>query len=226
MPPRLSRFLGLCLVAWCGSAVSAGQAVPGAGAAATPAIAPVVPGQSAPPGRDPASHTGAGFAVPTSASYLLQPGDVLQVTVWKEIDLTSEVLIRPDGGMTYALAGDMQASGHTVAELTAMLEARIRKFEPDAVVTVTIKATSGNRVYVIGKVNHPGDFPLNRPTDVMQALSLAGGATPFADTNAIRILRRDGDHEKAISFRYHDIERGRRLNQNILLQSGDTVVVP
>jgi polysaccharide export outer membrane protein len=75
-------------------------------------------------------------------------------------------------------------------------------------------------------VARPGDFPLNRPTDVMQALSLAGGATPFADTNGIRILRRSGDKESAIRFHYGDVQRGRKLEQNILLQSGDTVVVP
>jgi polysaccharide export outer membrane protein len=124
------------------------------------------------------------------------------------------------------VAGDRHAAGHTVAELTAWLELRIRKLEPDAVVTVVVKAATGNRVYVIGKVNKPGDFALNRPIDVMQALSLAGGATPFADTNAIRILRRSGDRQTAISFRYGDVEHGRKLNQNILLQSGDTVVVP
>jgi polysaccharide export outer membrane protein len=162
----------------------------------------------------------------TTAGYVLQPGDVLQVAVWKETDLTAEVLIRPDGGMSFPLAGELHAAGHTVAELTAMLEKRVRKFEPDAVVTVVVKAAAGNRVYVIGKVQRPGDFPLNRPTDVVQALSLAGGATPFADTNGIRILRRDGNHQTAIAFRYGDIEHGRKLDQNILLQSGDTVVVP
>lgn len=165
-------------------------------------------------------------AGPVSAAYQIQPGDVLQVSVWKETDLTSEVLVRPDGGISFALAGELPAAGHTVAELTALLEQRIRKYEPDAAVTVSVKLASGNRVYVIGKVNHPGDFPINRPIDVMQALSLAGGATPFADTNAIRILRRDGAHETSISFRYGDIEHGRKLAQNILLQSGDTVVVP
>jgi polysaccharide biosynthesis/export protein len=158
--------------------------------------------------------------------YKLRPGDVLQVSVWKETDLQSEVLIRPDGGMSFALAGELQAAGHTVAELTSMLETRIHKFIPDAVVTVAVKSAGGNRVYVIGKVNRPGDFPLTGPIDVMQALSLAGGATPFADTNDIRILRRDGEHETSIHFRYHDIARGRRLDQNILLQNGDTVVVP
>jgi polysaccharide export outer membrane protein len=162
----------------------------------------------------------------TSPGYLLQPGDVLQVAVWKETELTAEVLIRPDGGMSFPLAGEMQAAGHTVAELTATLQGRIRKFEPDAVVTVGIKAAAGNRVYVIGKVVRPGDFPLNRPTDVMQALSMAGGATPFADTNAIRILRRSGERETSIRFRYNDVQHGHNLEQNILLQSGDTVVVP
>ncbi len=159
-------------------------------------------------------------------AYILQPGDVLQIAVWKETDLTSEVLIRPDGGISFPLAGELHAAGGTVAELTSMLEKRVRKYEPDAVVTVVVKAVAGNRVYVIGKVARPGDFPLNRPTDVMQALSLAGGATPFANTDGIRILRRAGNHEASIGFRYSEVERGRRLDQNILLQSGDTVVVP
>jgi polysaccharide export outer membrane protein len=158
--------------------------------------------------------------------YKLQPGDVLQVTVWKETDLQGEVLIRPDGGISFALAGEFHAAGRTVEELTALMEARVRKFVPDAVVTVAVKAAAGNRVYVIGKVAHPGDFPLNRPIDVMQALSLAGGATPFADTQEIRVLRRDGARQSSFAFRYGDVERGRKLDQNILLQSGDTVVVP
>jgi polysaccharide export outer membrane protein len=158
--------------------------------------------------------------------YLLRPGDVLLISVWKETDLQGEVLIRPDGGVSFALAGELQAAGHTVAELTSMLETRIRKYIPDAVITVSVKAATGNRVYVIGKVNKPGDFPLIGPMDVMQALSLAGGATPFADTNGIRILRRDGDRQTTLKFRYGDIEHGHKLDQNILLKNGDTVVVP
>jgi polysaccharide biosynthesis/export protein len=161
-----------------------------------------------------------------SDGYKLRPGDVLQVSVWKETDLQSEVLIRPDGGMSFALAGELQAGGHTVVELTSMLQERIRKFIPDAVVTVAVKAAGGNRVYVIGKVNRPGDFALIAPIDVMQALTLAGGATPFADTNDIHILRREGDTQASIRFRYGDVARGRKLDQNILLRNGDTVVVP
>ena len=158
--------------------------------------------------------------------YRLQPGDLLQVVVWKETDLQSEVLIRPDGGISFPLAGDMRASGRTTAELRTELETRVRKLIPDAVVTVSVKAPNGNRVFVIGKVNRPGDFPLLRPTDVMQALSLAGGATPFANTNKIRVLHREGSHQTSIRFRYSDVARGRNLDQNVLLESGDTVIVP
>ena len=161
-----------------------------------------------------------------STGYRLQPGDVLQVVVWKETDLQSEVLIRPDGGISFALAGDVQAAGLTTAQLRTELELRVRKLIPDAVVTVSVKAPNGNRVFVIGKVNRPGDFPLLRPTDVVQALSLAGGATPFANTDKIRVLHRDGARQTSMRFCYSDVARGRNLEQNIILQSGDTVIVP
>jgi polysaccharide export outer membrane protein len=163
-------------------------------------------------------------AIPSG--YKLQPGDVLQIVVWKETELQSEALIRPDGGISFPLAGDIWAAGLTTAELRSELETRVRKLIPDAVVTVAVKAPNGNRVFVIGKVNKPGDFPLLRPTDVMQALSLAGGATPFASTDKIRVLHRDGSRQTSVRFRYSDVARGRNLDQNILLQSGDTVIVP
>jgi polysaccharide biosynthesis/export protein len=158
--------------------------------------------------------------------YKLQPGDILQVVVWKETDLQSEVLIRPDGGISFALAGDMQAAGRTTEQLRTELEVRVRKLVPGAVVTVSVKAPNGNRVFVIGKVNRPGDFPLLRPIDVMQAISMAGGMTPFASSDKIRVLHREGLHQNSVRFRYNDVARGRHLEQNILLQSGDTVIVP
>jgi polysaccharide biosynthesis/export protein len=169
------------------------------------------------------------FAADPSAiaeGYKLQPGDVLQVVVWKETDLQSEVLIRPDGGISFALAGDMQAAGHTTDELRQELETRVRRLVPGAVVTVSVKAANGNRVFVIGKVNRPGDFALNRPIDVMQAISLAGGITPFASADRIRVLHRDGAKLNSIRFRYSEVVKGRNLAQDILLQSGDTVIVP
>jgi polysaccharide export outer membrane protein len=163
---------------------------------------------------------------PVPDGYKLQPGDLLQVNVWKETELQSEVLIRPDGGISFALAGDLQAAGLTTDELRAALELRVRKLVPDAVVTVLLKSPNGNRVFVIGKVNHPGDFPLLRPIDVLQAISMAGGLTPFASNNQIRVLHRDGSHQNSYRFRYDQVVKGRHLDQNILLQSGDTVIVP
>jgi len=163
---------------------------------------------------------------PDAEGYRLQPGDLLQVNVWKETELQSEVLIRPDGGISFALAGDLKAAGLTTDELRQALEMRVRKLVPDAVVTVLLKSPNGNRVFVIGKVNHPGDFPLLRPIDVLQAISMAGGLTPFASNNQIRVLHRDGSHQNSYRFRYDQVVKGQHLDQNILLQSGDTVIVP
>lgn len=161
-----------------------------------------------------------------NAPYRIQPGDLLVVSVWKETDLQGEVLVRPDGGLSFPLAGEHMAAGHTVEELRQAIDAKLRKYIPDPVVTVSVKGIGGNRVYVVGKVNRPGEFPFSRPLDVMQSLSLAGGATPFAAINDIVILRRQNGKQVSIPFRYEDVARGKRLDQNILLESGDTVVVP
>jgi polysaccharide export outer membrane protein len=230
---RLKRLAVVAVysIVWCCSGCStkplarADSAPPPTGTAAAPVI--VAPPAEAAAAKPASPVPGAGVAGSMiSNDYVLQPGDELQIAVWKETDLKQDVVIRPDGGISFPLAGDLSAAGLSVAELTVALEKRVRRYEPDAVVTVMVKAAVGNRVYVIGKVNKPGDFALNRPIDVMQALSLAGGATPFANTNHIRVLRREGNHIRAIAFRYGDVQRGRRLDQNILLKSGDTVVVP
>ena len=159
-------------------------------------------------------------------SYRLQPGDVITVSVWKETDLQSEVLVRPDGGFSFALAGDIDAVGKTVEEIRTILVERLKRYIPNPVVTVAVKLIGGNRIYVVGRVNHAGDFPLSSPLDVMQAIALAGGTTPFAAINDIVILRRHNGEQQALHFHYSDVARGRELAQNVLLQGGDTVVVP
>jgi polysaccharide export outer membrane protein len=158
--------------------------------------------------------------------YTIQPGDVLQVSVWRETELQAEVLVRPDGGISFPLAGDLQVSGMATADVADAIAARIKRFIPDPLVTVATKLISGNRIYVVGKVNRPGEFTMNRPIDVMQAIGMAAGATPFADLSAVRVLRRENGQQSAIRFDYKDVERGRSLEQNIVLKSGDTVVVP
>ena len=158
--------------------------------------------------------------------YLLQAGDVLAISVWKETDRTAEIFVRPDGCISVPLSGDVPAAGPTVSDLRMALEARVRRLVPEAAVSVLLKMPQGNRIYVLGKVQRPGDFMMVRPTDVMQAVALAGGTTPFADLNDIRILRRENGRQVSLPFHYAEVERGRRLDQNILLQGGDTVVVP
>lgn len=162
----------------------------------------------------------------TAGAYTVQPGDVLGISVWKEQDLQGEVLVRPDGGFSFPLVGEVMGAGKTIAELQREISSRIEKFVPDAVVTVSVRQPQGHRIYVVGRVNRPGEYVTPREVDVMQALSLAGGATPFAALNKIKVLRRSADGQTAIPFRYEDVERGRHLEQNILLQGGDVVVVP
>jgi polysaccharide export outer membrane protein len=162
----------------------------------------------------------------TPPAYHVQPGDVLQVSVWKEPDLQLEVLVRPDGAFSFPLAGDVDTRSKSIEELRTELTSRLKRYIPDPVVTIAVRQIMGNRIFVIGQVNRPGDFPFSRPVDVMQALSMAGGTTSFAALNDIVILRRDGTQLRKIMFRYADVARGKDLDQNIQLISGDTIVVP
>jgi polysaccharide biosynthesis/export protein len=169
----------------------------------------------------------AGAAPPADATYTVKPGDTLMVSVWKEPDLQGPVLVRPDGQFSFPLAGQMDARNKTVQELQQELTAKLKKYISDPVVTVSIQEIKGNKVYVIGQVQKPGDFVVNPRVDVMQALSMAGGTTPFAALGDIMILRRsDSGQQQALPFKYTDVVRGRNLDQNIMLQAGDVVVVP
>ncbi len=163
---------------------------------------------------------------PADSAYTVKPGDTLLVSVWKEPDLQGPVLVRPDGMFSFPLAGQLDARNKTVAELQNELTTKLKKFISDPVVTVSIQEIKGNKVYVIGQVQKPGDFVVNPRVDVMQALSMAGGTTPFAALGDIMILRRTDAGQQALPFKYTDVVRGRNLQQNIILQAGDVVVVP
>lgn len=162
----------------------------------------------------------------TADTYIVQPGDLLTISVWKEKDLQGDVSVRPDGGLNFPLIGDIDASGKTVEQLRKDIAAKLTKYVPDPVVTVIVKQSLGNQIFVIGKVNKPGNYPAARNIDVMQALSMAGGPTPFASLNKIKILRRVNGELKAIPFKYSKVEKGENLEQNIVLRGGDTVIVP
>lgn len=160
-------------------------------------------------------------------AYLVKAGDLLSVNVWKEEGLEQDVLVRPDGGMSFPLVGDIHVQGLSLEDIQQKITEKLSKYISNPVVTVSARQLLGNKIYVIGKVNQPGEFIANSHVDVMQALSIAKGMTPFAAVNDIIILRRDKTgKQQAIEFEYGDVEDGEDLEQNILLQSGDVVVVP
>jgi polysaccharide export outer membrane protein len=158
--------------------------------------------------------------------YGLQPGDIIRVSVWREEGLDQGVLVRPDGGISFPLAGDLAAEGQTVQEVTDAIARKLSEYIPNPVVTVSLQQNDGNKIYVTGRVNQPGVFLINRPVDIMQALAMAGGLTPFADKDDIKVLRREKGVQRAIPFDYKVVQQGMALEQNILLEAGDTIVVP
>jgi len=160
-------------------------------------------------------------------AYKIQPGDVLQVSVWNEPNLQKEVMVRPDGGISLPLAGEFAASNKTIALLRDGIKKKIGTYIPNPEVTVSVVKLGGNKIYILGKVNRPGEYVMNRPTDVMQALSMAAGTARFADLDDIKIIRRDkNNRQKMYQFNYKEVQKGKNLVQNILLVSGDIVVVP
>jgi polysaccharide biosynthesis/export protein len=164
--------------------------------------------------------------VEVDSGYQIGPEDVLAISVWKEEGLKVEALVRPDGGISFPLIGDIQAAGKTAVQLREEITRKLGKFIPDPVVSIGLLRVAGNKIYVIGKVLKPGEFPAGRYIDVMQALSMAGGLTPFAAENGIKILRKDGGKDIVFPFRYSDVKNGENLEQNVRLKGGDVVVVP
>ena len=163
--------------------------------------------------------------VPDSG-YTLGPEDVLLISVWKDEHLTREVLVRPDGLISFPLVGDVQAEGRTVEELRIELAKRLIKYIPAVNVTVAVMKVLSYKVYIVGRVTKPGEYLVGHYTDVLQALSLAGGLTPFAAENDIKVVRRVMGQQQAFPFRYGDVRKGLDLEQNIILQRGDVVMVP
>ena len=164
-------------------------------------------------------------AAADSEPYLLSPGDVLNISVWREDQLQRELVVLPDGTISFPLAGRVEVSRKTTEQVEQILAIRLKKYIPDAAVSVSVVTASGYRIYVVGAVNKPGEFQVPRRITVMQALSLAGGLTPFAGEDSIRIIRRENDQTIAIPFAYSDVKRGRKIETDIELKSGDTVVV-
>lgn len=161
------------------------------------------------------------------APYTVKPGDTLVVSVWKEPELQRPVLVEPDGTFSFPLCGEIDARDKTVGQLQQQITQHLAHFITDPVVTVSLQKIAGNRVYVIGQVTKPGAFIVNPRVDVMQAIAMAGGTTPFASLGNIKIIRRTANGgQEALAFNYNDVVHGNSLEQNITLEAGDVVVVP
>jgi polysaccharide export outer membrane protein len=161
-----------------------------------------------------------------SAGYRLNPGDLVRVSVWREPELDRQILVQPDGSISFPLVGQIAAAGRTPEAVQGEIVRRIETYIPDPVVTVELLEARGNKVYVIGEVVRPGEYQLGRPITAVQAISLAGGFTPFAGRGRIQILRKSATGETSIPFDYEAVADGENLAGNIELQPGDTVIVP
>ncbi|MGH8295014.1 MAG: polysaccharide biosynthesis/export family protein [Steroidobacteraceae bacterium] len=167
------------------------------------------------------------LASPPERPYTVKAGDTLLVSVWKEPELQGPVLVEPDGTFSFPLCGQIDARDKTVAQLQQEITQHLAHYITDPVVTVSLQQINGNRIYVIGQVKTPGSFVVNPRVDVIQAISMAGGTTPFASLGNIKIIRRTPDGgQEALPFNYNDVVHGHDLAQNIMLKAGDVVVVP
>ena len=160
------------------------------------------------------------------SSYKIGPQDVLRIDVWKEAEISRAVPVRPDGKISLPLLNDVQASGLTAMELANNITEGLKKFINSPQVTVSVTEINSRRVYVTGEVSKPGAYPLLPNMTALQAVTSAGGFTQFARTKNIYILRNEGGKQTKYPFNYNDVVKGKRPDDNITLQPGDTIVVP
>lgn len=165
-------------------------------------------------------------AFPVGSDYVIGPGDVIDISLWKEESLSKSVVVLPDGRIYFPLIGQIQASDRTVGDLKQEIEERLKPYVPAPVLSVEVKQVNSMLIYVIGRVNTPGRFVLNANVNVLQALAMAGGLNPFAKRDKIKVLRQEAGKTKSLPFHYDDVIEGSRLEENIVLKRGDLVVVP
>jgi len=236
--------LGALLLLACATVHAASQDRTSGGKILVPAVKPVVkpaaksdapaansdgPAKKAKPETDLKSESRGGAAsgeTEKNPVYIIGPEDVLDITVWKEPDVSRVVPVRPDGRISLPLIHDVQAAGLSPEQLAATLTERFHKYLNDPKVTVIVTAINSQRVFVVGEVLRAGAFPLIPGMTVLQALSSAGGFTTFANVKKIHVLRTRDGKQMELDFNYRDVLRGDNSEQNITLEPGDTVVVP
>ncbi|MCB2183531.1 MAG: polysaccharide export protein [Desulfobulbaceae bacterium] len=158
--------------------------------------------------------------------YLIGVGDVIEVQVWQEPDLSRTVTVRLDGKISLPLTGDVEAVGKTTTELDVFLEKRLSELVTEPAVSVILAESKSRRYYVVGQVGQPGEFPIDYPLSILQAIARSGGFLEWAKREEIKVVRRKSGADEFLSFNYESFVKGRNLEQNVLIQPGDTVIVP
>ena len=165
-------------------------------------------------------------AVWHASDYAIGPGDVLDISVWKDEALTKLVTVLPDGNIAFPLIGQVKAAGKTLAVLHKELEIKLNRYVPDVSLSMVVSQVNSMLIYVIGRINSPGRFVVNTNVDVLQALAMAGGLNRFAKRGKIKIFREESGQTKTFSFDYAEVAKGEAIEQNIHLKRGDVIVVP
>ena len=173
-----------------------------------------------------AAPSGGEAAADFGPDYILGPGDLLDIAVWKDETLTKSVIVLPDGKISFPLIGEIKAAGRTVPQLKQEITKKISPYAPDPTISIEVRQVNSMLIYVIGRVNTPGRFSLNTNVNVLQALTMAGGVNPFAKRDKIKIFRQEGGKTTIFRFKYDEVVEGTELEQNIILKKGDVVVVP
>jgi polysaccharide export outer membrane protein len=175
---------------------------------------------------DDSTNAPAKKAATEDPNYTIGPQDVLDISVWKEPELTRTVPVRPDGKISMPLLNDVQAAGLTPSQLAEQITTSLKKFVTSPQVTVIVTAINSQRVFIIGEVLRPGAFPLLPGMTVLQALSSAGGFTQFASLGKIYVLRNENGKQTKFPFNYKAAINGKQADQNFTLKAGDQIVVP
>ena len=219
---RPGRFAAtLCILLFCATAnlraakrpaklkTTGAQSVPGATATAAGAT-----------NANPASKV-------TSDDYVIGPADVLEVSVWKQSEISRTVPVLPDGTISLPLIGQVKASGLTSGKLRDVIASRLKKYISDPRVNVIVEKVNSQNFNILGKVLKPGSYGLGKPTTILDAIALAGGFQDFAKVNKIYVLRRMPDgSQKMLKFNYKAVIKGQKIDENLRLEPGDTIVVP
>jgi polysaccharide biosynthesis/export protein len=181
---------------------------------------------NAPPAAAPAAPVAAPAGVVPPPDYVVGPDDVLTIVFWKEKDMSSEVVVRPDGKIALPLLNDVHAAGLTPDQLRDRLAEEAKRYLTEPAPTVVVKQINSRKVFITGEVQKPGPYPLLGPTTVIQLIATAGGLKEFANGSRILIMRIERGRQVAYRFNYKDVLNRKNLRQNIDLKPGDTVIVP